>query len=619
MPELDVPGISWAACRNPMCKNFGVQFGAGQDDQSNANRSNDCYTLKVSKERTQLQCRYCGQSFTVKANKAIRSVARYFLSMSLPFAACPKRSCPSFGVNVFENYAPPGASQERGSYSKVRDTGVICKECSSSVTLGVALNLQGKDRKGRELREKISRALTDVLTGVRQRRAVWWFRLPPSRYARRLYKVGAIAQSYHSWLNARLFKHDSDVDFSKVARVYTDVMEVPLRRQGDVHRYRPLKIIISVLAIKRTAYVLAFHPYFMPIKFGPPVDAEYYDSKTNLPDAGFKELWDCIEHPAHVVFSFDPKKNVKRFPDVSRWGDGYYIRDSYAELAHFLVIRRMLRRYGRVYYYMDAAPGLIQAAMIGLADDIRKQNAEVVLFQRSTKKVKKPAPPRADMGSVGDAKRRLALLAAWQAREPKVEAVFKAVYEEESNKPKGGRGESFLQAAAHAFRTAARGGFGETGNWAWLRFPAPLGKEREVRTLWLTRMPGKSYKDAEDALAFATLQPVDSVMNAARYRVPALRRAATRASPGRSFARNYVDPLAVLSESAIYFLCRNYHSMSRDSKTIPAQELGLMGKRLLFSIGAPPLPSSPRQLIKVVETFRLGLSHGEKLREWLSH
>ena len=315
-----------------MCKNFGVQFLGGRDEQSGGNRSDDRYTLKASKERTQLQCRYCGQSFLVRSNKAIRAVARYFHSLSLPFATCPNRSCPSFGVNVYEDYAPRGASRKRGSYSKVRDSAVTCKKCKSFVTLGVALNFLGT---AKEKREKISRALTDVLTGVRQRRAVWWFRLPPSRYAPRLYKVGAIAQSYHSWLNASLLNQKSGVDFSQVARVYTDVMEVPLRRLGDAHRYRPLMIIFSVLAFKRTAYVLAFHPYFMPIKFGPPADAEYYDPKTKLPDEGFKELWECIEHPAHVTFSWDPKENVKRYPDVSRWGEGYYIRDSYAELAHF--------------------------------------------------------------------------------------------------------------------------------------------------------------------------------------------------------------------------------------------------------------------------------------------
>lgn len=320
-----MPGISWAACRNPICKNFGVQFRGGRDEQSGGNRSDDRYILKASKERTQLQCRYCGQSFLVRSNKAIRAVARYFLSLSLPFATCPNRSCPSFGVNVYEDYAPRGASRKRGSYSKVRDSAVTCKKCRSFVTLGVALNFLGT---AKEKREKISRALTDVLTGVRQRRAVWWFRLPPSRYAPRLYKVGAIAQSYHSWLNASLLNQKSGVDFSKVARVYTDVMEVPLRRLGDAHRYRPLMIIFSVLAFKRIAYMLAFHPYFMPIKFGPPADAEYYDPRTKLPDEGFKELWECIEHPAHVTFSWDPKENVKRYPDVSRWGEGYYIRDS---------------------------------------------------------------------------------------------------------------------------------------------------------------------------------------------------------------------------------------------------------------------------------------------------
>ena len=50
--------------------------------------------------------------------------------------------------------------------------------------------------------------------------------------------------------------------------------------------------------------------------------------------------------------------------------------------------QEMLQRFERICFYTDAARGLIQAAMVGLADDIRSRRVEVVLFQRSKKKGK---------------------------------------------------------------------------------------------------------------------------------------------------------------------------------------------------------------------------------------
>ena len=68
---------------------------------------------RISRSTGEMHCLYCGQSSKTKPNEAIRTVARYYLSLSLPFATCPNEICPNFGINVFEKHCPPRQSVSR--------------------------------------------------------------------------------------------------------------------------------------------------------------------------------------------------------------------------------------------------------------------------------------------------------------------------------------------------------------------------------------------------------------------------------------------------------------------------------------------------------------------------
>lgn len=119
LPEFGLE-VSWAMCRNPMSSNFGVFFevkilgGCTSNSDENYKVSifvaTSKYTDKNGKEKTsrslagQIQCRRCGQRSRPASNRAIRPIARYYLSLSLPFAHCANPACPSHGVNVFEHW-----------------------------------------------------------------------------------------------------------------------------------------------------------------------------------------------------------------------------------------------------------------------------------------------------------------------------------------------------------------------------------------------------------------------------------------------------------------------------------------------------------------------------------
>ena len=597
LPEFDLPAISWAMCRNPMCVNFGIHFAPQKPPKEGAATYSDS-RYRMSLSTGQMRCLNCGQSSKTKPNEAIRTIARYYLSLSFPFATCPNESCSNYGINVFEKHARRGSPYPR-HYRRELEHKIRCRECNAVAHIGERRSI----RMTAETKRTIQNIVLNVQQGVKKRRTVHFGRMSSGAYYRRLHRIGARLQDHHAWLNAGFLNPKTKVDFSEMAKVYTDVADISLRRTGDVWRSRLFKVIVSVLAFKRSYFLLAVHPFFLPAKYGPAPDESFYDPKTGWPSKVFARKWASIEHPIHNRFLKTSEQTRGDQADVSRYGQGFYIRSGYAELAHLLVVRRMLRRFERICFYMDSGSGLVPAAMVALADGIRERNVEVVLFQRQYKDRGLVRRPLADTGALGSERRRAALRKAWDQTEKRVGKRF-----EETIGAKVGK--DLLsdpdRAAAKAFANAMVGAFSEKGEWAWLRYPAPMGKEHDCRSLWLTRMPGKTFEDAEEPLAHSTLQRVDSAIHALRSHARAMHRPGTRAAQGRDFSKSYVDPETVLSEIAIYSLGRNYSLLSADQHDIPACELGLV-----------PSGRKPPDLPAIFERFRLGLSHADKISQWL--
>ena len=473
------------------------------------------------------------------------------------------------------------------------------------MTLGESLGLHEQEK---GVRHKFKGVLETVLLGIRIRRSVWWYDMDEESYYSRLSRAGARLQSYHAWLNAQLLNPNAKVDFSAIARVYTDVMSLTLRLEGDAARFRHLHVIVSVLLANRTAYVLAAHPYFLPKKFADIADEKYDDAMLGGASDEYADEWDCIEHPVHIKYELSPEHTEFETPDFSRWGEGFFMQRGYAEVAHFLVVRKMLQRFQRMCFYMDSAKELKAGAMVGLAPDILARRAEVVMLQQSKKKRSRSDEDELYIGRMDSDKRAAALRNAWQKREPIVHKKFAKAVKDAAKKKKVLEPDRI---AAHEFKKAATGGFSTTGEWAWLRFPAPLGDQKEWRTLWLTRMPGKTFSDVAKHLQFATIQPVDSVIGSLRDRVLSHNRPILRAGQGRSFRKNYMNPRVVVSEASIYLIGRNYTYMSKGQETTPARELRLYGSR-------PPF-ASVRSLAGKAEHFQLGLPEAEEMTRWRRH
>ena len=89
LPEFN-SHVSWFMCRNPACQNFGHHF---QPDSSQpvSQRTFSDARYRIDTKVAKIYCRSCQMSFGLKSNLSIREIARYFLSLSLPFAGLPKR------------------------------------------------------------------------------------------------------------------------------------------------------------------------------------------------------------------------------------------------------------------------------------------------------------------------------------------------------------------------------------------------------------------------------------------------------------------------------------------------------------------------------------------------
>ena len=695
LPEFGLD-VNWAMCRNPMCKNFGVRF-EGEIPKGRTQVTDDRYVVRESTaalrvKTADIECRYCGQTAHLASNRAIRPIARYFLSLSMPFADCPNVECTNHGINMFENWADRSHDSQR-YYRREREHLARCRACGKSFPVGEPFGVRTKlskeeraqkedelkrkqkdlKRKQKELereqdkhvsmeslwlledkrkRRKVRASWDSIIEGVRTRRSITntieVLDIGVGNYYRSLDQIGARLRDFHAYQNARLLR--SDIPHRKQpVRVYTDVLKVSLRAHRRDNRHAYLNFIVSAIPIDGTIFVLAAHPYFLPKSLCPSIDACDADSG---PDCNSE--WGCLFHSPPDSPDLPTSQRQKAMPILGR--GGFFIRSPYAELAHFLVVQKMLARFDTIYAYTDGAKEMYTAALVAFRDRIlagcpdaaetrdkrrRVRRAEIIVFQHDTRSNQSAVPLPKQTVSPKEAPKLLA--SAWKTAEARY-------YKQETPKKlRGGTADKDdPRVRAQLFRSAYKGAYSDGGSWAWLSFPPPSIAYRKPRTLWLTRMPGKTFEThGRPALLEATLQPVDSMFNSVRARTAAASRPVLRAK-GRGYRNAYFLPSVVLNELSVYLIGRNYMLRRKTAqKKIPAVAMGLapssadppadnpaagpraagrhktrpdLAKAAADTPAARPQAADRHEtrlnLAKVACDFRLGISHARRISGW---
>ena len=559
-------------CRNPMCPSF----GPAPDRRSYARR----YEIKRMKgflADRRYVCRTCGLRSRLLSNRSLRAAYVWFKRQSIPFAACDTEGCLNCGVNVFEH---------SGRYKPQARDRAQCRECPRTVGLGEPTGLhQGLDGPG-----ELEKRLADVFwhtyrgMGISEGRLEFEQRLDDRRgqnadhYNRLRRNVGLRVRDYQSLCNAALMAHDAperlrqrfvdengddpgpeDSPFNGIATLRTDTvygsLQKPrkayhtvsgsLQKPGKAYhsRFQSLPVLVTALRLHKPPglFLLAAHPCVI---FGKgsllPQDPVEAMTDGGLPVAGRR-----FDHLYH--FGTDHGETALRANRSSYLGAGaLFMREEYAELAHFMVLWELTARFHRVTLSLDGKHTAYRSAAAVFADDMRtrvaplrkkeggdgQEGGDVRRAEIAVVQIQTPDAARKNAGSD---------VPSWESETERVGAAWRGRVAAEFGKDGSDLlGDSDVQrrsrVKAELLAQVMHGGWSERGSWGWRERKG--WDERRLAVLWLSQGPDRAWPPCADIEAFLTLaspQSVDSAIGALRRRAQALIRPATRAEQGLSF------------------------------------------------------------------------------------
>ena len=377
LPEFET-AMNWAMCRNPQCANFGARF-EGEAGEGREQVHDRRYAIEIEGDAQwagcgKIRCRGCGEVSALASNRAVRPVARYYLGLSLPFADCPNEACVNHGANLFERWGPlDGGRTPR--YRREREHGARCVPCieaaeSAADPLPAPIILGTARRTSYGPATRVRWAA--ILDSLRDRQpgagAVDLMGIKAAVYYGGLRRIAARLRDYQAFRNARLWR-PGHAGRDRPVPLYTDVVEMPCGAADGHASPMTLKVIVSAVVLGESAYVLAAHPYFLPRSRHREIDS----AAAGQARGEFRSERACLQEP---------------LPGGPHRYAGWFIRSPYAELAHFLVVRKLLEKFPTVHHYIRSAGELLPAAAIAWRERILAGRPESI----ETAERRSPAP-----------------------------------------------------------------------------------------------------------------------------------------------------------------------------------------------------------------------------------
>ncbi len=568
-PEIG-PGVKFNAnfCRNPMCPNFGPA-----PDRGSYARRYEVEPVRGFLADRRYVCRICGMRSRLLSNRSLRAAYVWFKSQSIPYDACRNEACGQYGVNVFEH---------SGCYeSQARDR-ARCQECNRTFTLDSAKGLhRSLDEPGR-LERRLEDVFWHTYQGMGFRKGLREFEQRfrdargdnPSHYLALRRNVGFRVRDYQNHSGAALMAQDclerlhrlfpredgseepgpEDSPFNGTATLRTDTVYGSLQKRTSAYRPRSCQLPVLVTALRLHKppgmFVLAAHPCAV---FG---DLLPEDPAQAMTDGGLPVAERRFDHLYH--FGTDHGETALRANRYSYLSaQALFMREEYAELAHFMVLRELTARFDRVTLSLDGKHTAYRSAAAVFAGDMRTpvaakkrdgggekgdgggeekrdvRRAEIAVVQIQTRDAAKK--------SVGTP------MPEWESETERVAAAWRdgigAELEKDGLDLLGDRDTQRRdRAKAELFVKAMHGGWSERGSWAWRERKGR--DERRLAVLWLSQGPDRDWPPCEEVEAFLALaspQSVDTAIGALRERAQALIRPGTRAEQGLSFNKSMVS------------------------------------------------------------------------------
>ena len=548
----------------------------------------------------------------------------------MPFAACSKPGCENEGLNVFE-YSRRYGIWRRRRPSKTQHK-ARCPSCRSGIALGEPTRLQGDD-------SEIARRLEEVFRSARDRGGLRDridnllsyrdFDIGRSRYLRTLASLAPRMRDYHSYCNAelltkdylkrfdRLFRDGNGGEkpdalpgspFNGVATLHTDAMSISLRKpkKSYTSRHQQFEVLVTALRIDRshdkteergsTYFILAAHPFVVLEKGDRSqkrdrLRGEMFDDAV-LPVA--ERRYDHLLHEG-----IDHGKDARLERDESYVAaEALFMRQDYAELAHFMVVKDLTKRFRRVALCMDGNKRAYRSAAAVFAEDMRTgcddggmecRRAEIAIVQAQRRSGGRVSSEEQDEFCDRENER---VAGEWEDR-------LAGEMEKGGAVDLGDKDRELRTAKAKVdlFRQVTQGGFSDGGTWGWRKRPTQKGN-RILAVLWLSQGPdrkGLPNRTIEAFLRRASLQSVDTAIKEFRDSVPPARRPENRAAGNQSYYRSSQNAEVTLCHLWLFCFLSNYQRLRIEPRKQRAGLLGLMrredrdgfriARRLQFQLG----------------------------------
>jgi len=628
-PEI-APGVTFNAnfCRNPMCPNF----GPAPDRGSYAGR----YTVEPARgflADRRYRCGACGMISRLLSNRSLRAAYVWFKRQSIPFAACRNPGCANEGINVFEH---------SGCYEAHARDRARCRECTTTFSLGGPTRLHlGRDEPG-ELEARLATIFWNVRKGRGIRETLEELeeeedpRGNPSHYEAAVRNVGLRVRDYQSYNAAalmtpdcteqlrRLFARENggrdpgpeDSPFNGVATLRTDTLYGSLRRPRKAYRprFHWLPVLVTALRFHEPAtyFVLGAHPCAV---FGkenlPPADPAAAMADGSLPVA--ERRFDHLFH-----FGTDHGDAALRGNKYSYLGGGaLFMREEYAELAHFMVLKEQTARFDRVTLSLDGKYTAYRSAAAVFAGDMRTPAAAKGGDGDGNDDIRRVEISVVQIaGSEGRARFSETSAPTWTSETKRLGEAWRDRIGEElaQDGPDLLGGEDprrLTRAKAELFRKVMHGAWSERGGWGWRERSG--WENTRLAVLWLSQGPDRDWPPSEEIDAFledASPQSVDSAIGALRRRSQAVARPGMRAEPGSSFAKSMVN-----AEYACFKLWAAWFAMNF---TRPKRSLA-RGKNPAHWLGLLPWEERSGRPIARKPDFRLGWREAREMTRRLGN
>jgi transposase-like protein len=582
MPEIEqnelpyvppaVEGIETNFCKNPLCGNFGAGPGEQGPPRGRPKSGQPDYPYKksgIGKDIPGLNCKRCGETFTVKSNLAIAEELRRILSRleaRKVQLCCPNSDCVNHGYPVLMHplrYKP-------FSYTTAGNPRFRCRKCGKTFTIKEQRNPIARQRKYSHLNRQI---FLDIVFKMP-------FKCISGKYEIPMVTVYNKLDFFYRQCVAFAASREGKMKDYEFEELYISIDRQDYRLNWTSKGDRRNMVVSGVAsAEKYSGYIFGHH-----LNFDSTVDTQQIiddaegisDNRNTPPFRRYARFWvpgETVPEPKGKPEEIEDDKtiitNVKRQyaetvvrADVDvphdnmdlrkKAANGFLVHPEYTLYAHFEFLKRQLAGAKKIVFYMDQESGIRAACFSAFHQDILDKRVDAFYV-------------KLDKELTIDEKNMLVQVSKNKLRDfifenPELEDVVK-----------------FDVRARHMeFVVSQRI---PVGPWKdeWLPHPFPDMGEPKKAACWLTDIGDRAYTDFELGKLFlrASLHPVDRYFMLVRRRTSLLERPTSSSSSGgrKWFAYDPYQPAVVEKLIEIYRVYYNYVKKGEDGQT-PAMRLG---------------------------------------------